>query len=106
MTQNATQTAIVLSTLSREQSATTSEIADRTGLDLKAVRKALRAMSRRGFVFCEDDFEGIRRTRGQYDSRLWVMNFETNGFDEVVAQTALSRRGNGHDIACAMGIGC
>lgn len=98
--------ALLLAMLSTTHSASTEGLVRRSGKSAATVVKHLRALAERGFVFCEDDYDGRNRKGGKYAHALWVMNCETSGFSVEQAEQALSTEGNGSDILSELGLGC
>lgn len=96
---------LILSILSSNWSATAETLATKAGVDKATVLRALRALATRGFVFCDDDFDGRRRAGGKYTNALWCMNCETSGLTVEQAASALSKPGHGSDTLRAMGLG-
>lgn len=106
-----TATLKTLIAIANRHSGTGEDIATETGLGKAATMRALRTLSDRGFVFCEDDFDGRRREGGKYTNALWVMNCEISGITEEQAAEAMRREAAtpgmfGGDILCDMGIAC
>ena len=93
-----TTAAKILSALSNAQAEYAEPLAIIAGTSKATAIRHLRALARRGFVFCEDDFDGRRRSRGKYANALWVINCETCGFSIEDAARAIATPGNGHDI--------
>ena len=100
-----TTAANILSTLANKYSARTDEIANAVGVSRATAIRTLRKLDARGFVFCEDDYDGRQRRGGKYANALWVMNCETSGFDRIAAARAIARPGHGGDILCDMNLG-
>jgi len=101
-----TTAARILSALANEYSARTDELANAVGVSRATAIRTLRKLDTRGFVFCEDDYDGRQRKKGKYANALWVMNVETSGFDQIAAARAIARPGNGNEILCDMDLGC
>ena len=102
----------ILVSLSETYSARTHELADRTGLTLEATRRTLRTLDRAGFVFCNDEYAGRERGRGngRYASAIWAMNCESSAMTATQATEALNKcktaNGNGGAILCQMDLAC
>ena len=98
----------ILVSLSHTYSARTHELAERTGLSLRATRLALRALDDARFVFCHDDWYERERSQGRYASAIWCMNCETAPLSDKQVTKALNKykatNGHGGQILCQMGL--
>lgn len=99
----------ILSAVANAQAARTPAIVESTGMSKATVLKHLRALSNKGFIFCEDDYEGRNRRQGRYSNALWVIQGETSGFTPEQAQKALNAVTDdsfGRDILFSLDLCC
>ena len=104
-----TAAARILSTISRAQAIFSGDLAEQAGVSQATAVRHARVLAEQGFIFCEDDYEGRRRSGGKWANALWVINCETSGFDAAVAQQAISQLegSNGWSVMTEqLGLGC
>lgn len=102
-----TTAAQILSALSNSHSAYSGDLATKLGVSKATLIRHCRKLAERGFVFCEDDYDGRNRKGGKYANALWVINCETSGFSAEKAQEALNLPGNGYEImTITLDLGC
>lgn len=100
--------AMVLHTVIQSHSATAESLGRKCNLGRGPVLAALRRLSARGFVFCNDDFDGReRKPGGQFSNALWCVNYEASPKTTLDdCRSGVQAVGHGADIMRSRGLGC